>query len=386
MFYFLSIISKIVFIAPLVLCHISCSKIVPSEPNQHNQPGDTLGPVEDTKTLFFPSVDPIIGTKIGDLYYKIESSAIVHSAAFNPSSTLLAAGGYNKKITVYDINKKSQAYLVDSLYSKVLQLLIAPNDILYAFSYDDMSKQFALEKFDLKNKQKTILLEESGKISDSSPRFSSDGRFIVYSKFHVDDKKWQEFVFDSEAKKSVVLGLSLEQYDFIPGTHRLFFTKKDGANKTNNISIFDLGTKIEKNLINVSTTQENKNLEFSPRPQISPDQNRLSFVSMAKFGFDIIYDLMIFDISSKDNFALKADGSQIEAQSFSPKGGFLAAATFNNGETGNIFIYDIATKKRAFQFSFPESDEYANKIIFSPNGKHILLISERTKNMFLYNF
>jgi TolB protein len=228
------------------------------------------------------------------------------------------------------------------------------------------------------DKQQIFIMDENGdgvrqvgfiNMESYSPRFSPDGRKIIFvAKTELSDFLYMVNLDDSATFKSPVFIDGGSDPVFSPDGNYLMYRSEKGED--NAIYITDL---------NSSESYSVSDGSLSMYAKFSPDGSRVLYSSSMNENFDLV----VLDLNDTTDAAQKTVISTKDAELqgiFSPDGSTIAFSSFDINYKGTLKICDPGGKNcRAVT-----SGGSAYNPKFSPDGKHLAFVWDKTGNFELY--
>ena len=271
----------------------------------------------------------------------------VYTVAFSPDGQLLASGGNNNKVILWNVTSRSEQTTFRGHTKSVMSVAFSPNGkYLASASHDGFVR---LWNVDSKRRHAVFTHTHTGWVRGVA--FSPDGKMLASGG---GNQSGSVMLWDVGGNRRIdpMVGHAaiVESVAFSPDGHLLASTSRD---KT--VKLWDVNTQqIRKNLT------KHKSVVYAVA--FSPDGRTLATSSRD-------YTIKLWSVSSGENFATLEIGKgrhvYAEALAFSPDGKHLAAACMDH----NVILYDV-DKHRAVN-TLRGHDGAVTSVAFSPNGKHL---------------
>jgi len=145
---------------------------------------------------------------------------------------------------------------------------------------------------------------------------------------------------------------------------------------------------IIKKLIHGNTSADFEQLNIvTPGLTWSPDEKKIALTAKSG-GYDVIY---VIDVESEDNTTLPIELDGINSLSWSPDGNRIAFVG-HNGKQSDIYTYNLDTKRLrnltndVFTDNNPSWSPYGNNIVFTSDRKNNLSIGQMPDDFKIYNY
>jgi dipeptidyl aminopeptidase/acylaminoacyl peptidase len=216
---------------------------------------------------------------------------------------------------------------------------------------------------------KVYNMTNTPEVSEESPVWSADSRFLAYSVKPKDSPTYEIDVMNVTLRsvRHLTTGTPKDLGNFGPIWSRdgrwIAYTQQNAAGKDSNIFLAEVESGKSVNLTAHTGEQQYSAADFSP------DGKTLLITSNAANGYD---NVGLLDIASKKITWLTRDKWEIEAGNFSPDGRKVSFTANVDGNT-EIFLHDLATKTTtALKVAAGVNTLGGAESAFSRDGKELL--------------
>ena len=319
----------------------------------------------------------------------------VRSVSFSPDGQVLASGGYDETIKLWDVGSRREIATLKGHSSSVSSVSFSPDGQVLASGSDD----YTIKLWDVDSRREIATLKGHSK-EVRSVSFSPDGQVLASGSYDKTIKLWD---VDSRREIATLKGHSniVSSVSFSPDGQVL----ASGSYET--IKLWDVGSRRE-----IATLTGHSNwvvsVSFSPDGQVlasgshdntiklwdvdsrrkiatltghSKEVRSVSFSPDGQVLASGSYDdtIKLWDVDSRREIAtLKGHSSNVSSVSFSPDGKVLASGSHDN----TIKLWDVGSRREIATLKGHSNDVYS--VSFSPDGQ-VLASGSRDKTIKLWD-